>query len=133
MKKTIFLLLALVLCLSLCACGIDSEKAESAMIDHPMLPHMYGRWERIVEDGIKCSFNTIIINEDGTCVIDGIEANWKIDHDNSNYEHKILWVYFFEGSNRLGGVVIDEDLNNDIMFLTLEPEGWLSGARWEKQ
>lgn len=134
MKKTLSLLLVLVMCLFLCACGGGNDTPEMAEIaEHPMLPYMYGRWVRKVEDGIKCSFNTIVINKDGTCVIDDSDARWEIDPNNTNYEHNILWVYFFDGSTKLGGVVIDEGWNNNIMFSTLEPEGWMSSATWEKQ
>ena len=57
MKKTISLLLALVLCLSLCACGSNKaenpttipteviESTASKYADHPLLSQLYGTWE----------------------------------------------------------------------------------------
>ena len=155
MKKAISLLVALVLCLSLCACGSSESKddvpqnteivttevtagltaTESTVVDHPMLPYLYGEWEQEVYEGIKCSFNTIVINDDGTCVIDGKNATWEIDPDNTSYEYNTLWVYFYNGSNRVGGVVFSESSFNEegYIFSTLEPEGWMSSAGWVKK
>ena len=165
MKKALSLLLALVMCLSLCSCGssenkdevpqkvevvtteatvgttettagmLEAETTGNTATDHPMLPYLYGEWEHEVYEGIKCSFNTIVINDNGTCVIDGMNATWEIDPDNTNYEHNILWVYFYDGSNRLGGVVLSESSFDEegYSFSTLEPEGWMSSAIWVKK
>ena len=59
MKKTISLLLALVLCLSLCACGNSKN---------PII----GEW--ISDQGV-----TVAFYEDGTCTVGDVEATWSYD------------------------------------------------------
>ena len=143
-KKIVSILLALLLCLTLFACGssqnkdelqqqTEAEAAENIGTDHPLLPYLYGEWKQEVYEGIKCSFNTIVINDNRTCVIDGMNATWEIDLNNTR--HDTLWVYFYDGSNKLGGVVFSESSFNKegYSFSTLEPEGWMSSAIWAKK
>lgn len=113
MKKVISLVLALAMCLSLCACDggmpnandsskIQGEKeqvsnptdqnsqnntenitesTESPYVNHPLTAYLYGEWELPEKESydqheeIPCS--TLTINEDGTCVADGVVGFWK--------------------------------------------------------
>ncbi len=68
MKKIIALLLAIVVCLSLCACGSSSKTAKIDIL---------GEWVWVGDKS-----NTITFNEDGTCQYSsGHNAKYSVDYD----------------------------------------------------
>lgn len=134
MKKLIALLLAVVMCLSLCACGSSEAKeetqinnpitsesqsiienyeaigstTENTVIDHPLLPYLYGQWEMKGENiQMPNPFSLLIINEDGTCIADGRECTWTV-FDAST---KDLFIDILYDSVKIGGLVLWD--NND--------------------
>ena len=60
----------------------STESTENPWANHPHLTYIYGKWELIKKDSyeqnetIPCS--VVTINEDGTCVVDGVSGTWKI-------------------------------------------------------
>lgn len=83
MKKIILMLLVLVLCLSLCACGgIVGEKAAE------LYPDIIGEWgtDPFGEEFI------FTLSADGTCVILGNSGTWKLNDKESNEEFVILTI-----------------------------------------
>lgn len=58
----------------------NTENTENPYANHPHLTYIYGQWELIAKDSyrqdeeIPCSVLTI--NEDGTCLVDGISGTW---------------------------------------------------------
>ena len=116
MKKIIFLLLALAMCLSLCACGSGNEitqepkttepattaldapqieentkietesvaTTESPFANHPNLQYLYGEWK--INSGYEnddVAFRSLIVKEDGTCIVDEVSATWTISKHTS--------------------------------------------------
>lgn len=99
MKRGSSLLLALCLLLTLTACGKTAPAADSAAFlleeprfgadgsayaDHVLLPAIYGNWvlDERVEHGADFSYyRSLTISEDGSCLVDGEEALWKIEDD----------------------------------------------------
>lgn len=79
MKKSIILALALILCLSLCACGGMSGE-EAALL----YPDIIGKWGN---DPFGEEF-VLELSGDGSCSILGNEGTWTLDSKNSNEE----WV-----------------------------------------
>ena len=94
MKKAISLLLALVMCLSLCACG-GGNSAEKAII---------GEWK--ILDGS----DVLIFNEDGTVDRNGEKLDWWYDSDGERYCISYFGMTF--------NFVIQTE--NDIRFFTIE-------------
>ena len=107
MKKTISLLLALVLCLSLCACGSNKaenpttipteviESTASKYADHPLLSQLYGTWE-FESFGAPWEytlFKSLTVNEDGSCIVDGTAGSWKISEDGTNETEVRILLY----------------------------------------
>lgn len=67
MKKAVTLILALVLCFSLCACGTGN--GENAIV---------GTWIR--SDG-----GSVVFSADGTCDFSGTHNKWTYDKDTNSY------------------------------------------------
>lgn len=83
MKKVLFLLLILGICLGLCACGsISGEKAAQ------LYPDIIGQWGRD-PFGEEC---VLTLSKDGECTILGTEGTWKLDSKESNTEYVVLSV-----------------------------------------
>ena len=83
MKKTIALLLAAVLCMSLCACGgLAGEKAAL------LYPDIIGKWgnDPFGEESV------LILSEDGSCSVLGDEGTWTLDKKGSDEEKVQLSV-----------------------------------------
>ena len=88
MKRTRSLFVLLVLCLSLCACGVENDPSSSNAAPtthdaqntydiHPRLAEMCGSW--INNSPSTDEFNpclTLTINEDHTCIVDGVSYTW---------------------------------------------------------
>ena len=113
MKKALSLILALVMCLSLCACGgeqnneiqgnvesnstsntttgsitdstsgtSDDENTPEEIPNHLLLQYICGEWVMDPNDQAPCQ--SLMISEDGSCVVDGVSATWKIDSSYTN-------------------------------------------------
>lgn len=119
MKKALSLLLALVMCLSLCACGGGEEEAPTeaetvsndppaaAITDHPLLPNVYGEWLLTdTEHPENYPYASAIINEDGTVIVDGEELVWRIYEEYT--KESSLTLYFYRGSEKVVGAMYDE-------------------------
>jgi len=131
MKKSIALILALVLCLSLAACsggetpntddnrGTEQNKestggntgpTEHPYANHPWLVHLYGQWELIQKEDyvqdeeIPCS--AVTVNEDKTCVVDGVSGTWELSADTN--EHFLKIDIFMEGEHRFTAAYYDD-------------------------
>ena len=100
MKKTIALLLALVLCLSLVACG-NSNKKKSIV----------GKWECAAEDSV------IIMNEDKTGSV-----------TNSGNVMEFTWIYD-ESSHLLVFTLVNSDWTEEGTYMedadTIYCDGWM--------
>lgn len=101
MKKVISLLLALVLSLSLCACGdndtseitVEDEATasiENTAISHPLVQDLCGQWHTAPEGA---PFQSLVINEDGTCVVDGIDAVWQMEDFYTKDDALSIYIY----------------------------------------
>jgi len=131
MKKTISLLLVLVLCLSLCACGgandtpdtteatnaptstqnvsnmedttVEDEttiSTESITISHPLVEEFCGEWKTNMDEA---PFESLFINADGTCVVDGVDAVWQIEDFYTKDD--ALSVYVFVNGEAYCGIL----------------------------
>ena len=129
-KKTISLLLAFVLCLSLCACGGGSEvpnetgtpaesttestaniedateATESELVNHPLYTKLFGTWENQNKDDEYAPYQTLIINEDGSCSIDGTVATWEWDGSKTT---STLVVNILVDGERVCGAILFAD------------------------
>ena len=106
MKKILALLLAVVMCLSLAACGggetpntddnsgmgqgeqLDTESnntanTENPYANHPLLQFIYGEWEYEGSHKENYPFVKLEVNKDGTCVVDGAAGMWIISDQTS--------------------------------------------------
>ena len=76
MKKAIILVLTLVLCLSLCACGKNKDviPAKDAL---PAVPELVGEWGSIyfAEEPV------LVVNEDGSCTVLRQPGTWGLHKD----------------------------------------------------
>ena len=96
MKKFLVLLLTVIICLGLVACvendipdigddAIDNNiiygPSESIYANHTRLKDVYGTWvyQENITEFVYSLFKSLTINEDGTCIIDGENGNWRID------------------------------------------------------
>lgn len=122
MKKLIALFLTIVLCLSLCACSGDASGStdnktqtevkltESPFVNHPHLQYMYGEW--VINSGYEndhVAFRSLTINEDGTCIVDGVSATWKISGNTSDSR---LEIEVFDGSKMLCSAYYAENIDS---------------------
>lgn len=83
MKKALFLLLLLGICLGLCACGgISGEKAAE------LYPDIIGQWGT---DPFGEEY-TLALSKDGSCTILGTDGTWKLDDKQSNAQWVTLSV-----------------------------------------
>lgn len=117
MKKVLALLLALLI-LTLAACGGETpntdnnsgtqqseqsgdESTENPYANHPQLTYIYGQWELIAKDSyrqdeeIPCS--TLTINDDRTCIVDGVSGTWDISDE--TYDDFLKINIFIEGEH----------------------------------
>jgi hypothetical protein len=86
MKKTISLILAVILCLGLCACGDDSGNNQDETKPNPDINTEYvGEWKcmRVVSSEGDTEEYFITLNEDGTGSYDGIKGKWRYSKDNN--------------------------------------------------
>jgi len=126
MKKLIALLLISVMCLSFVACNnndgstndnttnendstIQYGVGESAFADHPLLPCIYGTWEFV-----SCNspwdytlYKTLTINHNGTCIVDDVAANWKINDDYTSTH--ILYIGLYVDNECIYGAEFSAD------------------------
>lgn len=118
MKRFFALILALCLCLGLCACGrgepatepettISNEPPAATITDHPLLEKTYGEWLLTEKDRPEdYPFANVVINQDGTVVVDGENLVWRIDEMYTS--EKALALYFYRGSEKIVGIQYDE-------------------------
>lgn len=94
MKKLIALLLAAVMCVCLAACGgadapnknDEGEKQqENQSMDnnHPFFQFLYGEWEYTGNFPDSFPFTKLSVNEDGTCIVDGVAGTWAVSKSTS--------------------------------------------------
>ena len=121
MKKLIVLMLVLALCVSLCACGGNENRAgktsakdeklnaangiiEEQVLDHPLLPQLHGSWETD-ESARNSAYTKLTINEDGTCVVDGNEATWNIGGIWGNETTSLEIEICIDGERKFGALL----------------------------
>lgn len=87
MQKIIAMLLVLVLCVSISACGVTEENTSieptletiaDVQTDHPLLQEFICEWEYRGDYAHTYPFSKLEVNQDGTCIVDGQVATWKI-------------------------------------------------------
>ena len=127
MRKILALLLAVVMCFSLVACGggetpntddsngvqqetetdntVEDNEAtaptitfgvgDSKYADHQYLNDIFGTWE--FKENFASSeytmYKVLTLNEDGTCVMDGENANWKIEDSDTSENTLYIGIY----------------------------------------
>lgn len=125
MKRLIVLFLIFAMCLSMHACAesesnnaeiqkttetVKTEEPENPYANHPQLQYMYGEW--VINDGYEndhVAFRTLTINEDGTCVVDGVSAIWKISGNTSD---SWLEIEVFSGAEMLCSAHYAENIDS---------------------
>ena len=121
MKKAISLLLTLVLCVSLSACGVTGENTSieptlatmaDVWTDHPLLQEFICEWEYRGDYAQSYPFSKLEVNQDGTCLADGQVATWKIS-DRSTDEN--LYIDILIDAEAIGTICIYE-WNDQISF-----------------
>ena len=136
MKKTICLLLVLVLCVWLCACGNGNDVEQSGQANgttnaqnenyiHPRLSEMCGAW---INNNIDTNdFNPCLeltINEDHTCIVDGAAYTW--DYSPHTTDERLV-LYIFNGED----CIIDAVLEADGALLVCHHGKW-GQANWRR-
>jgi hypothetical protein len=121
MKKALSLILALVMCLSLCACGGEQNneiQGNEEIPNHLLLQNICGEWVRAPHDQAPCQ--SLMISEDGSCVVDGVSATWKIDSSYTN-DTSIGMQIYINNELRFGVVLFNAELmnNDDLMNVTM--------------
>ena len=142
MKKLIVFVLAMLMCVSLAACGENgkdgaTETTQSASVAIPdkLLPFaqaMYGEWKLVSEEVVNENpYTAIVIREDGTCLVNGKECIWKYDAQNSN--DKNLIVMIFDGTEHICGAQVSTSLDGSIFyFRAMEAPFEFCPGVWEK-
>lgn len=128
MKKILVLLLAAVMCFSLVACGggetpsandnsgmqqdeqsggenagnNTTENTENPYANHSLLEHLYGEWA--VYTDYSEPFTTFTINNDGNCVVDGLDATWRIADMYTTDDD--LYIEIYNDDKLLGGIMV---------------------------
>ena len=110
MKNILALLLAVVMSVCLVACGDGetpsanntTETTESPNANHSLLTHLYGEWE--VYTDYSDPFRTFTIHVNGKCVVDGIDATWKIADLYTTDDN--LYIEIYNDDEHLGGIMI---------------------------
>ena len=130
MKKALSLLLVLVMCLSLCACGGGNDAPETTeatntptstqnipnegdtpstgetiiedkttapteniAISHPLVQEICCEWYVGSAGSEDAPFQSLVINEDGTCVVDGVDATWRIEEYYTKDTSLSIYIY----------------------------------------
>lgn len=85
MKKAISLLLALVMCLSLCACGGGSGTPEATepTLSSEWMSYLCGEWEVLYRSD-EGKIENVTFGEDGTVTIGSKSATWKLEYQNDS-------------------------------------------------
>ena len=124
MKRVLALFLALLVCLSLCACGKGNENtnsttgvgnSDSQFVNHPLYAQLFGTWELIDPESkddapVAIPFDVLTINEDKTCVIDGVNASWRFSTMYGNATTALEIEILVEGKRFCGAVLQDMGL-----------------------
>lgn len=106
-----------------------------------MLARLFGTWENKNKDDEYAPYQTLIINEDGSCSVDGAEATWDVERPyNPNMTSTLTIDIFIEGERTCGailfndGTILGQTSNHGIggwyfnasSYITVEitPENW---------
>ena len=143
MKKALALILALIMCLPLCACdenktmnqietttpakpdsqngntdSITSTTGSTTDIDditndtqskvknHPLFTKLLGTWENQNKDDGYAPYQTLIVNEDGSCSIDGTAATW--EWDGSSTTSTLIINIMIDGERVCGAILFSD-------------------------
>ena len=139
MKKFFALLVAAVMCLSLVACGGGEETPNTddngtqqenntnqnadPYTDHPLLQSILGEWALQDEEIGNNPYSSVVINEDGTCLVDGQNATWKAT-DRTNEMRFAIAFY-------IGDVCIGGGQFSQSFFRATESSGRPCAGVWE--
>lgn len=138
MKQAMSLILALILCLSLCACGgnktakepgnpAGDEKPTQEMgrieTNHPLLPYLFGTWkQQNEEDAQRNPYTEITFNEDGTCIIEGISYGWVIFEEN---ETSLLFD-ILSGNEKIAGASLMQNKDGSVIsFMAMSKQDYI--------
>lgn len=150
MKRICALLLSAVILFLLAACGSEAPNPEgpagtqheteppvlttapairfgigdSEFADHPYLPDIFGTWEfrENFASSTYTMYQTAEFREDGTCVVDGEAANWRIE-DGDTSDHT-LYIGIYRNSEIIYGAAFFLDSKYGLV---LWPVYWLDG------
>lgn len=117
MKNLFVNLLAVIMCLSLCACGVnDANNAETTdyseplattedrLSDHPLVAYITGEWALDSNaESEEAPFTELLFRDDGSGVIDGAAVTWEIS-DQYTFE-KSIHIEMYADSEYVGSVV----------------------------
>ena len=120
MKRTFAMILALLVCLSLCACGGGNDATIETMqnsgsndatiettqnigrieTDHPLLSYLFGTWKLTSEEEAdRNPYTEITFHKDGTCVIEDITYRWVIAEE----KETMLLLNILSGNEKIAG------------------------------
>lgn len=88
---------------------------ESPYANHPHLQYLYGEWE--INSGYEnddVAFRSLIVNEDGTCIIDGMSATWTISKHSSESS---LMIDIYNGTEMICSASYSERIDSLTGYL----------------
>ena len=111
MKRIIFTICAVLICFSFSACNSGDSTPDktpiqtpedikygaegSAYADHSVLEHIFGEWEFVKMNSPwdYTWYRRLVVNADGTCVIDSVQGKWKIEDEFTNHSTITIGLY----------------------------------------
>ena len=74
--------------------------------NHPLFTKLFGTWENQYEDDEYAPYQTLIINKDGSCHVDGAAATWEFDCNPSNTSTLIIKI-LINGERACGAILFE--------------------------
>ena len=90
--------------------------SDSKYADHQYLSDVFGTW--VFKENFATSeytmYKTLTLNEDGTCVVDGENANWKIE--DSDTSENTLYIGIYKNSEIVYAATFQMDSNYGLVL-----------------
>lgn len=117
MKNFFVNLLAVIMCLSLCACGVNDANntettdyseplatTEDHLSDHPLVAHFTGEWALDSNAELEeAPYTHLLFRDDGSGIIDGVSVTWEISDKYTSEES--IHIDIYTGTEFIGSVV----------------------------